>query len=288
MTCLFLHARKGTYFFMCMKLLDLRKNLKKEFNQHDIDEVDADFIISEVLGVKHTELILIDDIDEDTVSEIMRKAKLRLDNVPVDKIFKKSYFYGLDLVINDNVLSPRADSEILVETAIKYIKENQYSSVLDLCTGSGCLAIAVKKNLSNVAVSASDRYEKALSLAKKNAKRNGADINFIKSNMFENLTEKYDVIISNPPYIATDDLDELDAEVLRHDPHHALDGGEMGLKYFNIIHENARQHLNNGGMLILEMDSMQKMLIQSLFTDFKFIECVKDYNGLDRVIVFKK
>ena len=273
---------------MCMKLLDLRKNLKKEFNQHDIDEVDVDFIISEVLGVKHTELILMDDVDDDAVAEIMEKVKLRLNNMPVDKIFKKSYFYGLDLVINDNVLSPRADSEILVETAIKYIKENQYSSVLDLCTGSGCLAIAVKKNVPDAEVSASDRYEKALSLAKKNAKRNGADINFIKSNMFENVTEKYDVIISNPPYIATDDLDELDEEVLRHDPHHALDGGEMGLKYFNIIHENAKQHLNNGGMLILEMDSMQKMLIQSLFTDFEFIECVKDYNWLDRVVVFKK
>lgn len=284
----FFACKKGHVFFMCMKLLDLRKNLKKEFNQHDIDEVDVDFIISEVLGVKHTELILIDDVDDDAVAEIMGKVKLRLNNVPVDKIFKKSYFYGLDLVINDNVLSPRADSEILVETAIKYIKENQYSSVLDLCTGSGCLAIAVKKNVPDAEVSASDRYEKALSLAKKNAKRNGADINFIKSNMFENVTEKYDVIISNPPYIATDDLDELDEEVLRHDPHHALDGGEMGLKYFNIIHENAKQHLNNGGMLILEMDSMQKMLIQSLFTDFEFIECVKDYNWLDRVVVFKK
>ena len=104
---------------MCMKLLDLRKNLKKEFNQHDIDEVDVDFIIAEVLGVKHTELVLIDEIDDEIIREIMEKTSLRLSNVPVDKIFKKSYFYGLDLVVNDNVLSPRTDSEVLVETAIR-------------------------------------------------------------------------------------------------------------------------------------------------------------------------
>lgn len=283
-----MHAKKRYVFFMCMKLLDLRKNLKKEFNQHDIDEVDVDFIIAEVLGVKHTELVLIDEIDDEMAREIMEKASQRLNNVPVDKIFKKSYFYGLDLVVNDNVLSPRTDSEVLVDTAIRYIRENQYNSVLDLCTGSGCLAIAVAKNVPNIEVTATDKYDRVLSVAKKNAKRNGVNINFIKSDMFENIPDKYDMIISNPPYIATDDLDELDDEVKLHDPHHALDGGEMGLKYYNIIHENARQHLNNGGMLILEIDSMQKMLIQSLFTDFEFMECVKDYNGLDRVVVLKK
>lgn len=270
-----------------MKLLDLRKELKNLFSQHNIDVVDADFIISEVLGVSRTELVLIDDVDNKLVEIIKEKADLRLDNVPVDKIFKKSYFYGFEFVVDDNVLSPRPESELVVDAALKHIKEKNYQSVLDVCTGSGCLAISIKKNAS-VDVCALDISAKALKIAKTNAKNLDVEIDFVQSNMFEKIDNKFDLIVSNPPYIDSEEVKALDKEVICHDPLIALDGGALGLKFYNIIHENLRKHLTENGMLILEIGEDQKEMITSLFNDFNLIECIKDYNNHDRVLVFTR
>ena len=270
-----------------MKLLNLRKELKETFGQHSIEIVDADFIISEVLGVSRTELVLIEEISDEQEKEIREKAELRLNNVPVEKIFKKAYFYGLEFKVDENVLSPRPESELLVDCALKYIKENDYKSVLDVCTGSGCLAISVKKN-AEVEVSASDISMKALQIAKQNAKSLNTEINFIRSNMFEKIEGKFDLIISNPPYIDSEEVKTLEKEVVENDPILALDGGEFGLKYYNIIHENLRKHLNENGMLIVEIGEDQRELITSLFNDFNFVECVQDYAGHDRVLIFKR
>ena len=270
-----------------MKLLELRNELKKEFSQQDIDVADVDFIASEILGVRRTELALIDEIDELKVQEIKTKAKARLNNVPVEKIFNKAYFYGLEFWVDENVLSPRPETEMVVEEALKFITENNYVQVLDLCTGSGCIAISIKKN-SEATVTASDISTKALQIAKNNAKRHDVEINFIKSNMFENLEGKFDLIVSNPPYIDTQEIELLDKEVKEHDPFIALDGGELGLKYYNIIHDNLRKVLNDNGMLILEIGDEQKDLIVSLFNDFDLVKSLKDYSGNDRVLIFKK
>lgn len=156
-----------------------------------------------------------------------------------------------------------------------------------MCTGSGCLAISVKKN-SDVEMTAVDISSKALNIAKTNAKKNDADIKFIKSNMFEKVEGKFDVIISNPPYIDTDEVETLQTEVVEHDPLIALDGGELGLKFYNIIHENLRKHLNDGGYVILEIGEDQKDLIMAMFNDVTFVECIQDYAGLDRIMIFKK
>lgn len=270
-----------------MKLLELRNELKKEFSQQSIDVADVDFIISEVLGVSRTELVLIDEIELEHVEEIKNKATERLSNVPVEKIFNKSYFYGLEFWVDENVLSPRPETEIVVEEALESIKQNNYSSVLDLCTGSGCIAISIKKNAQAI-VTASDISTKALQIAKSNAKKHNLEINFIKSNMFENLEGKFDLIVSNPPYIDTQEIELLDKEVKEHDPFIALDGGELGLKYYNIIHDNLRKVLNDDGMLILEIGDEQKDLIVSLFNDFDLVKSLKDYSGNDRVLIFKK
>lgn len=270
-----------------MKLFELRKQLKTEFSQHNIDIVDVDFIVSEVLNVSRTELILVDEISKEQENEIRKKANDRLNNIPVDKIFNKAYFYGLEFKVDDNVLSPRPESEILVETALKYIKQNNYKTVLDMCTGSGCLAIATKLN-SDVEMTAVDVSQKAITIAKQNAKNLKADIKFIRSNMFEKVEGVYDLIISNPPYIDSDEIKDLDIEVKEHDPHIALDGGEMGLKFYNIIHNNLRKYLTENGMLILEIGDEQKELLTSLYNDFNLIECITDLEGHDRVMVFKK
>ena len=270
-----------------MKLFDLRKELKNKFIQQEIDAVDVDFIISEILDIKHTELALVDEIDNKTEKQIRNYCNKRLQNIPVDKIFNKAYFYGLEFRVDENVLSPRPESEMLVERAIAYIKNNNYKTALDLCTGSGCLAISIKKNV-EIQMTASDISFRALQIAKLNAKQNDADIKFIKSDMFENITDKFDIIISNPPYIDTQDIDDLDAEVKDHDPFIALDGGEFGLKFYNIIHENLRKVLNENGCLILEIGDDQKELLLSLFNDFELVESLKDLSGNDRVLIFKK
>ncbi len=270
-----------------MKLINLRKSLKQDFISVGVDEIDVDYIISEVLGVSHTELNLIDDVTNEQLNQVNEVASLRMHGKPLDKIFNKKHFYGLKFIVDENVLSPRADSEILVEKAINIIKENNLKSVLDLCTGSGCIAIAIKKNV-DAQISASDISTKALKIAKLNAKNLGAEINFIHSNMFEKIENKYDLIVSNPPYIATDEIEDLDVEVKSYDPLLALDGGELGLKYYNIIHDNAKKHLNDNGYLLLEIGEDQKKLVTSLFTDFDFLDCIKDYGGNDRVLVFSK
>ena len=270
-----------------MKLLNLRKEIKLKFKENNIPETDADFIIAEVLNVSRTELVLIDEITEEQAGTINEKVEMRLINVPIEKIFKKAYFFGLEFKVDDNVLSPRPESELLVESALKYIKQNNYTSVLDMCTGSGCLAISVKKN-AQVDVTAVDISSKALAIAKHNAKKNDAEINFIKSNMFSEVQGKFDLIISNPPYIDSQEVKELQKEVKEHDPKIALDGGEFGLKFYNIIHDNLRKHLNENGMLIIEIGEDQKELLVSLFNDFNLIEAIVDYSGNDRILIFKR
>ena len=270
-----------------MRLFNLRKELKQVFNNNNIDEADVDFIISEILGVKRTELALIEDISQEIESDIRFKANLRLDNVPVDRIFGKAYFYGLEFKVSDDVLIPRPESELIIDYAINAIKDNEYKNVLDMCTGSGCLAIALKKNI-DVNITAVDISAKALQQARQNAKSNDVDIEFLRSNMFEKLENKYDLIISNPPYIDSDEVKQLDKEVVEHDPILALDGGAMGLKFYNIIHDNMKKYLNDNGMLIMEIGEDQKELILNLFADCHFVECIQDYAGLDRVMIFKK
>lgn len=270
-----------------MKLLDLRNKIKQTFITNNIEPEDADFIIAEVLGVKRTELVLIQEIDNEKIETINEYVETRLKNIPVEKIFKKAYFYGLEFKVDENVLSPRPETELLVEQALEYIKENDYNTVLDMCTGSGCLAISLKKN-ANINVTAVDVSSKALQIAKANAKNNNVEIEFIKSNMFEKVEGKFDLIISNPPYIDTDQVEELQPEVRNADPYIALDGGEMGLKFYNIIHDNLRKHLNENGVVILEIGEEQKDMIVSLFNDFEFVKCIQDYSGLDRVLIFKK
>ncbi len=292
----FLHGKEARFFCVknelkdkinYMKLFELRRNLKNEFASLNIEIEDVDFVISEVLGVKRTDLILIDEVDDKQEQIIREKCEMRKSNIPVDKIFGQAYFYGLELKVDENVLSPRPESELLVETALKYIKENNYKTALDLCTGSGCLAIATKLNC-GIDMTASDVSQKALSVAKQNAKNLNVDIKFIRSNMFEKIDESFDIIISNPPYIDSDEVKELDLEVINNDPLIALDGGAMGLKFYNIIHDNLRKHLNDNGMIVMEIGDEQKELIISLFNDFNLVESLTDLSGNDRVLVFSK
>ena len=172
-----------------------------------------------------------------------------------------------------------------MENALKCVKQN--STILDLCTGSGAIGIAVNK-LSGANVVAVDISEKALNLAKENAKLNGANVKFIKSDLFSFIekegTRKFDVIISNPPYIKSKDIETLQKEVKDFEPLIALDGGNDGLDFYRIIAKKVKEYLNENGVLLLECGMGQAESIKNLLSTAKTVEIIKDYSGIDRII----
>ncbi len=275
---------KGESMKVAVYLSNLRRDLKKDFKSLNIDEKDVDCIIMETLNCSYTDLIKDRLLTTEETNRIMKAVRERKDGKPVTKIFNKAYFYGLEFYVDENVLSPRQETELLVDKAIEFLKTRP-AKVLDLCTGSGAIACAIKK-VTNADVTATDISDKALKIAQKNATRLGLDIEFKQSDMFKNLTQKFDLIVSNPPYIETDVCKTLDREVKDHDPMLALDGGADGLDFYRIIRNNM-EYLKNDGQLILEIGYNQGPSVCEIFKDYK-TETIKDYNNNDRIVVVKK
>lgn len=211
---------------------------------------------------------------------------------PLQYITNQQYFMRLSFYVDENVLIPQPDTEILVETVIKNITElgikNKFDlgnmKVLDLCTGSGAIAISIKKYLPEVQVFASDISKNALKIAQKNANNNKVKINFIESNMFENISETFDVITSNPPYIKTEEIRKLSKQV-QNEPKLALDGGKDGLDFYKIIAKEGPKHLNKNGVILMEIGYDQGQAVTNLFKNSK---CIKDYAGNSRVVVWNR
>jgi release factor glutamine methyltransferase len=185
------------------------------------------------------------------------------------------------------VLIPRPETEILVETALKYANNKK---ILDLGTGSGCIAVSISRLANNAEVSAADLSIDALGVAKDNACFNKAAVKFIHSDLFSSINENYDIIISNPPYIPVDTISSLQPE-LKFEPLIALSAGVDGLDFYRRIIVNAPKHLKNNGLLIMEMGFRQSKEIKKIINlakEFEIAEIIKDYNNIDRVIVVKK
>ena len=217
----------------------------------------------------------------ETLKEYVEK---RLTNMPVQYIVNKAYFCGLPLYVDENVLIPRFDTEVLVEEVLNLGDKNK--KIIDVCTGSGAIAIALKKLGKFERVDALDISEEALKIAKKNAKALECDINFLKSDMFSSLTSenKYDIIVSNPPYIQSHIVDSLERQVKDFEPRLALDGDIDGMKFYKIIEKNFMNFLSTGGILALEIGYDEALDIKNLFEDKKVI-IKKDLAGLDRVAI---
>ena len=204
----------------------------------------------------------------------------RLDNrEPLAYIIGEWYFYGETYKVDKNCLIPRPDTEHLVDYLIKNLPKNAVFA--DLCTGSGCIAISLDKYIKKAEITAIDISEKALKLAKENAKFNGVSVNFIKSNLFEKLNtkEKFDIIVSNPPYIRKALIRELQEEVKK-EPIIALDGGESGLDFYEIITKLSPKYLNTDGVLAFEIgfdqaDKVSKLMGKNGFKDIKVIKDVQ-------------
>ena len=230
-------------------------------------------------------------IEENAVLNIRQNIEKIISGIPIQYIINNQEFMGLDFYVDENVLIPQPDTENLVEEVIFSVsKDKKDSKILDLCTGSGAIAIALKKHIPNSNITATDISHQALEVAKKNAKNNNVDICFLESDMFNKINTKFDIIVSNPPYIKTNIIKTLAKEV-QNEPHIALDGGEDGLLFYRIIVENAYKYLEDQGYLCLEIGYDQKDEVIDIINKSKNYEGVyfkKDLSGNDRVVICKK
>ena len=248
---------------------------------------DIDWIIGTVLDKNRAEIKLVRCVPQKEAREILRACERRAKGEPLSNIFGWVEFYGLKFDVNKKVLSPRMETEILVEQVLKKIEEFDAENVLDLCTGSGAIAVTLAK-YSKAKIYASDISKQALSVAEANARKNNVKIEFSQSDLLENLKKgrKYDIIVSNPPYIKRADLEKLDTEVKKYDPRLALDGGEDGLDFYRKIIESAKTKLNKKGWLFFEVGKGQAEEVTAIMqkNGYESVQVVKDYNKIERVI----
>lgn len=261
------------------KVLQMGKEILK---RNDIDIREARLLLAHVLKVSVSDLIKIDYCNSEQVGEFLTMLEKRVNNVPFAYIVGHKEFMKLDFFVNENVLIPRSDTEILVEEAIKCRK----NKILDMCTGSGCIAISLAYYLENSKVTAADISFEALKVARKNAMLNEVDVCFVESDLFSDINEKYEMIVSNPPYIRSDAIENLQYEVQK-EPRLALDGGESGIEFYERIIPQARQFLENDGVLILEIGYDQGECVKRIMEDNNYyrVKIIKDLDENDRVVI---
>lgn len=274
-----------------IELLKLGENVLKKENIQDL-HIKASTLLQYVLKQTKQELIINSEeiVEPSKVNEYNNYLQEIIKGTPIQYITKHQQFMALDFYVDENVLIPQPDTEVLVEEGIKIIKE-QNMEVLDLCTGSGAIAISIAHYCQNSTVTATDISQEALEVARKNANLNNVNIEFIDSNLFDKLTERsFDIILSNPPYIETDIINTLEKDV-QSEPYIALDGGKDGLEFYKRILNEAHKHLKINGYLMLEIGYNQGNAVINLeHKNLKLItkQPIKDLAGNDRVVIFQK
>ncbi len=254
------------------------------------DEADIDWLLVEVTGVKRSELPALKTLTKaqyDAAEAIANKMK---DGTPLQYALGYCDFYGIKISVNQNVLIPRPETEELVEKALAEVKSRSESvgvDVLDLCTGSGAIAVAIAKNTS-ARVSATDISAGAIDVAKANALNTGVKINFACGDMWNAVENKqFDVIVSNPPYIPSEDVKKLDEKVKNFEPQLALDGDADGLKYYRIIEKGLDAHLDDIGVLLMEFGIGQAESIKEIFAAYD-VTIDKDIEGVERMATVRR
>lgn len=251
---------------------------------------EGNMLLSHVLNYDYLELLT--HLDESISEEKVQQYKTMIEKVankePIQYVLGTVNFYGYEFIVNNNVLIPRFETEELVENTIKYIDKlftEEKINIIDLGCGSGNISITLKKKLKNVDVTSVDISEEALSVAKENAKRLNTDINFIKSDMLDSIDDKYNVIISNPPYISKNE--EIEDIVKNNEPHLALYAEDDGLYFYDKILSSCRKNIKDKFLIAFEIGMMQKERIVSLVNKYfenVEIDCKKDMSGKDRMI----
>lgn len=276
-----------------MNLKEILKYGKEELIKNNIE--DASIIAKElaeyIFKITRAQMIANNDMEfsKDQTDNYINSIKKISTGIPIQYITNNQEFMNLNFYVDENVLIPQPDTETLVEEVINEYKEKK-CEILDLCTGSGAIAISLAKYINESNIVASDISMKALQIAKLNAKKNlvRKKIEFIESDMFNKIyKDDFDIIVSNPPYIKTKVIEELDKQV-KNEPYIALDGGADGLKFYKIIIENAYKYIKNEGKVFLEIGYDQKNELINFFKENNHYENIyskKDLGGNDRIIV---
>jgi len=265
---LFLENNIENYFYETRELLSFLLNRSKEWIMVNLYE----------------------ELLPEEKSKFDELINLRLIGTPLQYILGYQYFFGNKFLVNPSVLIPRADTEILVYEALKKAESIDNIKILDMCTGSGCIAISLAKSIKSSNVYAIDIDEKAIIVAKENNELNKTNVTFYKSNLFDEFPlDKFDMIVSNPPYIGSDEILSLEKDVLN-EPRLALLGGDDGLYFYREISKKAIGYLKEEGYIIFEIGYKQKDDVTKILEENNYynIEVIKDYSGNDRVVIAKK
>lgn len=280
-----------------MNIKKLRQNLIKDYKNNAISSAEAsaelDILIENILNINKKELIITpeQDIEEEKLTELFNIIKKRLTNrIPIQYLLGFTHFYGIKLHVNNSVLIPRNDTEILVETAIKYIQQNNYKLIADIGIGSGNISIALLKNCPQISVIATDISSKAIEIATKNIDIYNLNkrITIHNCSFLNNITEKLDAVISNPPYIPDSNKNQLKPEVINYEPSNALfTNTNSPLENYIQISKEAYSKVNSGGLIAVEIESVFAEKIQQLFNNDGWIntQIINDLNQLQRVVI---
>ncbi len=278
-----------------MILKEIQRKLCNNFSTIGIEtpELDARIILKEVLSLDDKDLILKEslDIPEEMIEKIITIESRRLNGEPISKIFKKRDFYNSTFIISNDVLDPRPETELIVEIANNYINKNEVKNILDLGTGSGCILLSILKENRMINGLGIDLSKEAISIAKQNSKKLNLETqsNFLVSNWMSSVNYKYDLVVSNPPYIASEDIKKLSKSVKIYDPILSLDGGDDGLNSYRLIASDLKRIISMNALIIIEIGYNQSLQVTDIFkkNDFKLIKKYNDINGLDRVLTFQ-
>ncbi len=281
-----------------MKIKEVIEEGKNVLSKNNIEDnvIITRELLAFVLGVEKQYLVihLADELNAEDYIKFKENINKLINGKPLQYITNNQEFMGLNFFVNENVLIPQPDTEIIVEETLKKCKElllkNGKIRILDLCTGSGAIAVSLSIFLGDEAeVFASDISTKALEVAKYNNGKNNTNVRFIESNLFKNIQEqKFNIIVSNPPYIRSDVINKLSKQV-QNEPHLALDGGEDGLKFYKKIIEQSCNYIENG-YLILEIGYDQKEDVENLLKEnknYSEIKTIQDLSGNDRCVIAK-
>lgn len=276
-----------------MQIVDALKHARQQLHASESAQLDSELLLCEVLNCERSHLYAYPEkeLTEHNIESLNQFIALRAEGHPIAHITKQREFWSLLLQVNEHTLIPRAETEILVDAALKLIPKDSRKDVLDLGTGSGAIAIAIASERPLAKIIATDKSDKALTVARQNAEKyNINNIHFINADWF-NMENKqsYDVIVSNPPYICSDDR-HLEQGDVRFEPLSALASGKDGLDDLRLIIREAKNRLNKQGWLLVEHGYNQAKQVQQLFNEnnFNSVTTIKDYSDNDRVTIGEK
>lgn len=282
-----------------MQIKEILKIALEKLPDSSTPNLDARILLAHCAGISQEQLLLQynDHLDEKIISRFFELIKRRSEHEPIAYLVGKQEFYGLEFEVNNNVLIPRPDTELLVETVISdyhSLSANNFFDILDLGTGSGAIAIALAKNLPKARIIATDISFDSLEIAKKNANKHKVEsqIQFFQGNWFsaiKDIDQKFDYIVSNPPYIAEDERNFMTPSAL-YEPQTSLFAEDNGLSAYIEIIDMASNYLKQGSKLIFELGFLQSAQVSTLLVQARYhsIKIIKDLSGHNRVIVAYK